>query len=309
MRVNATIILLMIMGLIMGCAPKTPKVDLTDTYKRISFKTTTINRHELAYTVTGTGPPIILLHGFAAQGWMWEHQQSDLAKKFTVYTIDLLGHGYSDRPHIAYTPDVFIDSIKEFISALNLTDPILIGNSMGAGIAIGMAVKYPQVTQKIVLIGGFPQGVREKVALRSYRVFLQFKPEFILRIGAYFSGKSFLRRTLEKLVIEKSLITDDVVDRAYQFRTFPGFSRVLFSIRNNLWQWEEKYAPQIPKISTPTLILWGTHDALFPREVGQELHKKIQNSKFIAIENTGHLSMWEKPKEVNREIIDFLHTQ
>ncbi len=289
-----------------GCTPKPFKPNFVHTYNRIQPKAVVINGHQLIYTVTGEGPPIILLHGFGAQGWMWEYQQEALAHHFSVYTLDILGYGYSDRPNIAYTPDLFVNSVKGFMSKLDIDQATLIGNSLGAGIAMGMALKYPHLTDSIVLIGGFPQRVKEKVSLPSYRAFLRFKPEFLLRIGFSLSGKRLLRSTLESLVVDKSLITNDVINRAYQFRTFSGSAHSLFSTRNNLQQWEEHYAPLISEIETPTLILWGTDDPLFPLPVGEELHHQIQNSSFLPIKNAGHLPMWEKPKETNLSIIKFL---
>ena len=274
--------------------------------EHIPPKTVPVDGHTLAYTVTGQGPPLILLHGFGAQGWMWEHQQEALAHHCRVYTLDLLGYGYSDRPKIEYTPDVFIDSVKGCMSALDINRATFIGNSMGAGIAMGMALKYPRLTDRIILIGGFPKGAREKMALTPYRIFLNFEPVFLLRIGFYFSGKGILRSILEKLVVDKSLITDAVVDRAYQFRKLPGSAHSLFSSRNNLRQWETHYAPRISEISTPTLVMWGTHDPLFPLAVGKELHRQIPNSAFLPIEDSGHLTMWEKPQETNTAIVEFL---
>ncbi|HIA14363.1 MAG TPA: alpha/beta hydrolase [Nitrospirales bacterium] len=305
MKTSAAVVAVIMMGWMMGCAPKPFKPDLTHTYNRIQPKAITVDGYQLVYTVTGNGPPIILLHGFGAQGWMWEYQQEALAKYFTVYTLDLLGHGYSDRPHIAYTPDLFIDSVKGFMTELEMTRATLIGNSLGAGVAMGIALNYPHLTDKLVLIGGFPQGVSEKAALMAYRVFLRFEPVFLLRIGFHLSGKGLLRSTLEKLVVDKSLITDDVIERAYKFRKLAGSAHALFSSRNNIRRWEEHYAPRIPEITTPTLVVWGTEDPLFPIPVGEELHQQIPNSKFRGIKGAGHLTMWEKPEETNAAILEF----
>ena len=306
MKLNAAIAAVIMIGVMMGCAQKPFKPDHTHTYDRIQPKAVMVDGHQLVYTVSGEGPSLILLHGFGAQGWMWEHQQEAFAKHFTVYTLDLLGHGYSDRPHLAYTPDVFIDSVKGFMSELDMTRAHFIGNSLGAGVAMGMAIKYPRSTDKIVLIGGFPQGVKEKAALWAYRVFLNFEPVFLLRIGFHLSGKGLLRSTLDNLVVDKKLITDDVIDRAYRFRTFAGSAHVLFSTRNNIRRWEEHYAPRISDITALTLVMWGAHDPLFPLPVGEELHQQIPNSKFRAIEDAGHLTMWEKPQEANAAILEFL---
>ena len=305
-KTSATIAAMIAMGWVMGCTARPLKPASHHANDTIQLKTIVIDGHTLAYTVAGKGPPVVLLHGFGAQGWMWEHQQEALAPHFTVYTLDLLGHGYSDRPKLEYTPDLFIDSVKGFISTLAINRAAFIGNSMGAGVAMGMALKHPQLTRGIVLISGFPKGVAKKASLPAYRIFLTFKPEILLRIGFYFSGKGFLRSILKALVVDKSLITDDIVDRAYRFRTFPGSAHALFSTRNNLYQWEEQYAPRISEISTPTLVMWGTQDSLFPLTVGEELHQQIPNSTFLPVKDAGHLAMWEKPHETNTAIVEFL---
>ena len=88
--------------------------------------------------------------------WQWEHQQHALSQHFRVLTLDLPGSGLSDKPEIDYRPDQMLDFFVGFMDAVQIPQATLVGNSMGAGLAIGMALTHPTRVAKLVLIGGLP---------------------------------------------------------------------------------------------------------------------------------------------------------
>ena len=97
----------------------------------------------MAYLDSGEGPPVILIHGLGGSMWHWEHQQVALARSCRIITPDLLGAGLSEKPERPYTPTFLLDTFRAFMDNLNIQKAALIGSSMGAGIAIGMSLKYP----------------------------------------------------------------------------------------------------------------------------------------------------------------------
>jgi esterase len=106
---------------------------------------------QLAFRKYGSGQPLLILHGLFGQSDNW----NTLAKRFgengfEVYTIDLRNHGLSSH-HEEWNYEVMADDIKEFVDANNLTNPILLGHSMGGKVAMFFAIKYPGVLDKLIV--------------------------------------------------------------------------------------------------------------------------------------------------------------
>ena len=116
------------------------------------IRTVLVHDQRIAYLDVGTGPPIILIHGFGGSMWQWEYQQHTLSQHFRVLTLDLPGAGLSDKPEIDYRPDQMLDFFVGFMDAVKIPQATLVGNSMGAGLAIGMALTHPTRVAKLVLI-------------------------------------------------------------------------------------------------------------------------------------------------------------
>ena len=111
-----------------------------DAIERISIRTVLVLDQRIAYLDVGAGPPVILIHGFGGSMWQWEHQQHTLSQHFRVLTLDLPGAGLSDKPEIDYRPDEMLDYFVGFMDAVKIPQATLVGNSMGAGLAIGMVL-------------------------------------------------------------------------------------------------------------------------------------------------------------------------
>src|SRR5262249_30024963 len=140
-----------------------------EAFERFPIKTALVHDQHIAYLDVGDGPSVILIHGFGGSMWQWEHQQTALSKHYRVITPDLLGSGLSDKPEIAYRPDEMLTFFVGFMDQLQLEQATLIGNSMGAGLAIGMALEYPQRVSKLVLIDGFPAHVMDHLTSPTLR--------------------------------------------------------------------------------------------------------------------------------------------
>src|SRR5574340_590834 len=110
------------------------------------------------------GPPLILIHGYGGSMWQWEYQQTPLAAHFRVITPDLIGSGLSDKPDLDYRPEELIESVRGLMDRLGLPTATLVGNSMGGGVAIGMALTHPELVDRLVLIDGLPDHVHDRLA-------------------------------------------------------------------------------------------------------------------------------------------------
>ena len=293
--------------LMSGCAapPEIPR--WFDGFQRFPIRTASVDGHRIAYLDEGQGPPLILLHGYGGSMWQWEYQQIPLSRQFRVITPDLIGSGLSDKPPLDYRPEELIESIRGLMDALGLPTATLIGNSMGGGVAIGMALTHPDRVSRLVLIDSLPDHVRERLASPLMQRALNTSvPAWLARFGALFVGNRTMEAVLKEIIFDHTLVTAAVLDRSNRNRQREDMITPLMSLRDSLPLWEQHFAPRLKEIRHPTLILWGEQDRLFPPQVGRDLQTTIPQARLIMIPEAGHIPQWEQPQVVNRHITEFL---
>lgn len=308
MRASLRIILCGLFCMMLGsCTTADPLPPWFDSIERLPLNSITVKGHRIAYLDQGQGPPVILIHGFGGSMWQWEYQQAALAGQFRVITPDLLGAGLSDKPEIEYRPDQLLEFLTGFMDALHIPQAVMIGNSMGAGLAIGLALDYPTRVSSLILIDGLPARVMDHLGSPSLRRALTTPaPSWIVSVGNWLFGGSLLESTLREFIHDPALLTQAVLDRSNRNRQRPGLFRALLTVGTNLPLWERDFAPRIGTIAHRTLIIWGEEDRVFPIKAGDELHQMIARSQYIRVPNAGHIPQWEQPDVVNAKILSFL---
>src|SRR6476646_9003117 len=126
-----------------ACSSPPPIPPYFEAFERVPIHTVEVNGERVAYLDVGQGQPVILIHGFGGSMWQWEHQQTPLSSQVRLITPDLIGSGLSDKPDIEYLPEQMLEYFVSFMDALQTRQATLVGNSMGAGLAIGMALAHP----------------------------------------------------------------------------------------------------------------------------------------------------------------------
>ena len=109
------------------------------------------NGVKLQYYRTGEGPPLVMAHGFYANGRCWEPLVSDLSDEYDIVMYDARGHGRSEAPETGYGIEDRIADLVGLVEALSLDDPILLGHSMGGSTAAWTAAKHPDLPRAIAL--------------------------------------------------------------------------------------------------------------------------------------------------------------
>lgn len=290
-----------------ACSTPTQIPPWFDSIQRLPIRTVLVSGQRIAYLDSGNGPPVILVHGFGGSMWQWEYQQTALSIAHRVVTVDLLGAGLSDKPDIRYTPTELVEFFRGFMDALGIQRASLVGNSMGAGLAIGMALTYPDRVDRLVLIDGFPDHVREKLASPLIKRAVDSRvPAWLASLGNWLVGRGLTRTVLRELVHNPSLLTPAVLDRSNQNRKTPGLVHALMTLRTNLPLWEDGFARRLGELRQKTLVLWGAEDRLFPQHVGRNLHAAITGSTFVLVPEAGHIPQWECPDVVNPILLQFL---
>ena len=122
---------------------------------------------ELFYTKTGSGPPLLLLHGNGEDGTYFVHQVEEFSRDFTVYAIDTRGHGQSPRGGAPFTISQFADDLLAFMDRQGLPRADILGFSDGGNIALIFALRHPDRVRRLILNGANldPKGVKPLVQL------------------------------------------------------------------------------------------------------------------------------------------------
>ena len=295
------------MAIMTACSSPPPVPPQFDAIERIPIKTALVKGQTMAYLDIGTGQPVILIHGFGGSMWQWEHQQTALSTQVRLITPDLIGSGLSDKPDLEYRPEQLLEYFVAFMDALQIRQATLVGNSMGAGLAIGMALTYPDRVSKLILIGGLPANVTAKLTSPSIRRALETSaPSWLVSFGNWLFGGLMVESVLKEIVHDPALLTPAVIERSNRNRRRPGLIPPLLTVRDTVPLWEAGFAKRIGEINHPTLILWGEEDRVFPIAVGEELHRTIKGSTLVRIPKAGHIPQWEQPGPANKAMVEFL---
>jgi pimeloyl-ACP methyl ester carboxylesterase len=300
------IVSVLLMPFLWGCSIPLVRPNRIEWNPSLSPQTIQINGHTIFYVVKGEGEPLLLIHGYGAGFWVWEKQIDVLSRFYRVYALDVIGHGFSDRPKIAYTPEAYIHFLRDFMDGVGIERATLIGNSMGGGMAWATAALFPERVKKVILINSVPPDVLNQVRNESFRnlVAIQDIP-FLPYLVIASRNKKSIKWLLEECVSDIKLITPEVLNRQYELSRIKGTTWVLYSTFKNAKD-TSKMKDYPSRIDRPTLLVWGKRDLIFPLSVGQDLHQAIRGSKLHVVEEAAHIPMWETPEEVNEVILDFL---
>jgi 2-hydroxy-6-oxonona-2,4-dienedioate hydrolase len=274
----------------------------------LSTKTVQVRGNTIFYVAKGEGDPLLLIHGYGAGMWVWEKQIEVLSRSYKVYALDLLGHGFSDRPKISYTAETYIHCVRGFMEGLGIDKATLVGNSMGGGVAWATAIAHPDRVKRLILIDCVPPDVLDQVRNASFRTLAAVRnipllPQLVIASR----NRNSIRWVLSECVYDNSLVTEEILDHQYQISRIRGSTWVLYSTLMNA-RGALRFKEQLSHIPCPTLIVWGEKDLIFPPAVGEGLHKIIPGSRFLLIPRSGHIPMWESSEAVNRAVLSFLQS-
>jgi len=308
MLIPPSLVLALIPLLLTSCAAAPDIPPWFDSMQRLPIHTVLVQGHRIAYLDEGQGPPVILVHGFGGSLWQWEYQQIALSATHRLITLDLLGSGLSDKPEIEYSPDRMVAFLTAFMDALNVPQASLVGNSMGGGLVIGMALTHPERVNRLVLISGLPDHVQEKLTNPTIKRALETRaPVWLIQLGNWVIGRRATERVLKEIVHDPAQLTPAVLDRAYRNRQRPGLIPAIMATAGALPQWEAGFARRLGDVRRPTLVIWGAEDRVFPPQIGRELAAAIPGAGLELVPQAGHIPQWERPDLVNPLLVRFLH--
>jgi non-heme chloroperoxidase len=264
---------------------------------------------ELHYEDHGTGQPVVLIHGYPLDGTSWERQQRELlAAGYRVITYDRRGFGKSSQPTVGYDYDTFAADLDTVLTALDLTDVVLVGFSMGTGELARYVANYGS----------------DRVAKLAFLAPLE---PFLVKTDDNPTG-----------------VPQDVFDgiataaKADRFSWFTGFYQDFYNLDQNLgsrisqeavtasWNtaassaplaayavvpaWIEDFRGDVAKVrasGVPSIIVQGTEDRILPIDsTGRVFHEAFPESEYVEIDGAPHGFLWTHADEVNAALLAFV---
>ncbi|MBE9121383.1 alpha/beta fold hydrolase [Tychonema sp. LEGE 07199] len=261
-------------------------------------------------------PPLLLIHGFGASTDHWRKNISGLSKDFEVWAIDLIGFGRSAKPEIQYSGDLWRDQLHDFITNVIGRPAVLAGNSLGGYAALCVAAQRPESAAGLILInsaGPFsePQPapeappVQKAISVVAKTLFQQDWASFLL--FQYARQRSTIRKTLEKVYLDQSAVTDQLVEEIYLPSCDPGAPKVFASVFRT--PQGEKIDLLLSQLTSPLLMLWGEGDPWMnsaDRSAKFRQHYPQLTEHFI---KAGHCPHDEVPEQVNELIRGWIINQ
>lgn len=241
--------------------------------------------------------PIVFIHGFPFDHYMWDAQVERFSDSHYCITYDVRGLGSSAVGDGQFTMESFVDDLENVIDNLNLDKPILCGLSMGGYIALRAVERMEDKLGRIILCDTKSLADTNEGKVNRARGIKQINDEGPDTFVEQFISNCFA----DKFKQNKKSEYDTIVNRAKTYDAV-GLKGCLLAMAGRT-----DTTSYLPKVSIPTLAICGEEDNLTPPEVMKSMSEKIKNSTFVTIKEAGHLSPVEEAQEVNNEIEKFLN--
>ena len=256
--------------------------------------------HTLAYRRTGSGEPVLLVHGITTWSFLWDSVGDRLAATQDVVAIDLLGCGHSDKPiDASYALCAHADRMVGLLDALGWQSAHYVGHDIGGGIGQILAVRHPGRVRSLTLVNSVAHDlwpVQPIIALRT--------PIIRQLLMASFDAGTF-RLLVRRGLHHKARLTDGLLEQFREpLRTEEGRRGLLHFARcldnGDLTCLEQ----DLRRLQVPTTIVWGMADLYLPFAIAQRLASEIPGARLVRIETAGHYSPLDEPEQVAGIILE-----
>jgi pimeloyl-ACP methyl ester carboxylesterase len=264
---------------------------------------------EIAFVDEGEGDVIIFIHGLGSYLPAWRKNIDSLKSDYRCIAIDLPGYGKSSKLPHSGKMTYYASVVKEFADKLGLKEVTLAGHSMGGQISMIAGLNYPDLVKNIILIA--PAG---------FEKFTEGQKQWFRNVMTLEGVKNTMAEDIQtNLAVNFYNMPDDaefmIIDRI-AMRSADDFEHYCYAVVQSVnGMVNEPVIDLLPKISQPTLIIFGENDNLIPnrflnpgktKKIADIGKGKIPDSQLIMVKKAGHFVQFEKPEEVNGAIRQFL---
>jgi 3-oxoadipate enol-lactonase len=248
---------------------------------------------DLYYEFFGEGDPLLLIHGLGSSCQDWELQVDCFARKFRVITVDLRGHGKSDKPPGPYSIALFAEDTARLLEELNCIPAHILGISLGGMVAFQLAISFLEIVKSLIIVNStpdlIPRTLKDRLGIWQRYVIVQFMG--LRKLGEFLGDRFFPDP-------DQSVLRNIFVERwAENYK--PSYMEAMKAVVG--WS----VLNQLQEIKAPTLVI-GADGDYFPTEEKVAYTKVIPGARLEIIKNTRHALPVENPEVFNQTVIDFL---
>jgi pimeloyl-ACP methyl ester carboxylesterase len=257
------------------------------------------NNITIHYEQQGTGEPLVLIPYLSADNACYAFQVAEYAKHFTCITMDLRGTGDSEKTDGAYSTEDLADDVAALIQALGIQKAHVSGLSLGAAIGMWLAAKHPELVKSLSLHSAWP---KSDAYLQTIVQGLQIAAQAKGNIAEMVIVSLFPWCFTPELYATKP---DYIQNLAAFVRSRPAQSVASFMAQSNAVSGHDAEA-HLGRITAPTQITFGRHDAPTSTRFAERLKGPIRKSELMIFEGCSHAPIYENVEEFNGKTLEFL---
>ncbi|QPV61787.1 alpha/beta fold hydrolase [Halosimplex litoreum] len=277
-----------------------------------SHETAVVDGYRVHYLAAGdpADPPLVLLHGgiVDAASVSWGAVLGPLARDYRVVAPDLLGYGRSAKPDVTYSLDTHVEVVEAFVETVGLDRPAVAGISMGGGAALGLALRSPARVDRLVLLDSYGLGT-ELPNGGLTRLLSKQGVTNRLAIALMRRSRGFTKASLGTIVHDTDRLSAEAVDAVWEEAKRPGVGKAYRSFRAaevGPDGYRTDFTGRLDGLDTPTLLLHGECDEVFPYHWSDRAAARIPDAEFQLLEDCAHWAPRERPDAVVDLIGEFV---
>lgn len=254
----------------------------------------------VAYRRIGTGPPLLMLHTLRTQSEYFAKVVPFLTADYTVYALDLPGHGRSSLEPVEYDEPYFRAAVREFVESNNLHDVTIVGESLGGVLGLTVATEIPERVRRVVSINPYDYGEKFAGGIRRSR------NGWILGLFAVFGSHTVepemaLRAVLKGGFHDPARLDPQFVRLLYASGRRAGFRRAEYSVYKNWRSWVQARM-LYSRVSASITLVYSSFDWSYPVE-RERNRSELRLASFVTVEDAGHFASLENPRAVAEAIL------
>jgi 3-oxoadipate enol-lactonase len=255
-----------------------------------------VNNIHLYYEVNGRGQPVVLIHGLGSSTRDWEEQVLELAKSYQVITLDLRGHGRSEKPAGPYQIPMFAADLAGLLEALGVASADIVGLSLGGGVAFQFALDYPAMVRSLTLVntapalGGTPEQAEREIARRV---------GIVQQLGVRAMGQALSPNLFPKP--EQASLRETFIERWAE-----NDPQAYIEATRSMLGWD--VTDRLGSITCPVLVI-GSDQDYGPVSAKEEYARLMPHARLAVIPDAHHAVPMERPEAFNEVLAQFLAEQ
>jgi pimeloyl-ACP methyl ester carboxylesterase len=258
-----------------------------------------VNGARVRFVDEGSGPAVVLLHGFASSLNTWKDLVPELKKTHRVITLDLKGFGWTDRPAGDYSPRAQAELVFALLDQRGVDRAAVVGHSWGASVALQMALLHPERVTRIALYDAWVY----EAQLPSFFIWSRAPGVGETLFSLYYGQRPDYRMSFAFYDKER-YVTEHLVEEVERQLDRPGtLAAALAAVRGQRYAAVEE---QYKTIKQKTLLLWGREDEVTLLQYGERLSRDLPDARLVVYPQCGHFPMIEAKGTSNTEVAEFL---